>query len=276
MGMESKVIVITGASSGIGAALAKQLGEEGHRLVLAARREKELNAVVTACGAQARAVVTDVLQRAQVDRLKDEALKAFGQVDVWINNAGRGIGKKVLELTDDDFDQMMAINVKSALYGIQAVVPHFQERKEGQLINVSSFLGRVPLASYRSAYNAAKAALNALTANLRMDLAAAYPGIQIGLVMPGPVSTDFSNNALGGTPMVPPPRLTAVQTADDVADVIAGMIENPRAEVYTSPTLRALTKRYYEDVAGFEAGMSAPALAAPNLQALADRLKKRE
>ena len=190
--------------------------------------------------------------------------------------AGRGIGKKVLELTDDDFDQMMAINVKSALYGIQAVVPHFQERKEGQLINVSSFLGRVPLASYRSAYNAAKAALNALTANLRMDLAGAYPGIQIGLVMPGPVSTDFSNNALGGTPMVPPPRLTAVQTADDVADVIAGMIENPRAEVYTSPTLRALTKRYYEDVAGFEAGMSAPALAAPNLQALADRLKKRE
>ncbi len=273
--MDSKVIVITGASSGIGAALAKQLGSEGHQLVLAARREKELQAIAAASG-KAQAVVTDVLVRAQVERLRDEAIKAFGKIDVWVNNAGRGIGKKVLELTDDDFDQMMAINVKAALYGMQAVVPHFKERKEGQLVNVSSFLGRVPLASYRSAYNAAKAALNALTANLRMDLARAFPGIQVGLVMPGPVATDFAVSSLGGTPMVPPPRLTAVQTADDVADVIAGMIENPRAEVYTSPTLRALTKRYYDDVAGFEAGMSAPALAAPNLQALADRLKKRE
>ena len=273
--MDSKVIVITGASSGIGAALAKQLGSEGHRLVLGARREKELNAIAAASG-QARGVVTDVTVRAEVERLRDEAIKAFGQIDVWVNNAGRGIGKKVMELTDDDLDQMMAINVKSALYGMQAVVPHFQERKMGQLINVSSFLGRVPLASYRSAYNAAKAALNALTANLRMDLAGPYPGIQIGLVMPGPVMTDFANSSLGGTPMVPPPRLTAVQTADDVADVIAGMIEQPRAEVFTTPTLKALSKRYYDDVSGFEAGMAAPALAAPNLQGLAERLKNRQ
>lgn len=273
--MESKVIVITGASSGIGAALAKQMGAEGHRLVLAARREKELNAVAAASG-RARAVVTDVLIRSQVERLRDEAIAAFGKIDVWVNNAGRGIGKKVMELTDDDFDQMMAINVKAALYGMQAVVPHFKERGEGQLINVSSFLGRVPLASYRSAYNAAKAALNSLTANLRMDLAATHPNIHVGVVMPGPVATDFATSALGGTPLVPPPRLTAVQTADDVADVIGGLIEQPRAEVFTTPTLRALTRRYYEDVAAFETGMSAPALAAPNLQALADRLKKRE
>ena len=273
--MESKVIVITGASSGIGAALARQMGAEGHRRVLGARREPQLNAVCAASG-QARAVVTDVLVRAQVERLRDEAIKAFGQIDVWVNNAGRGIGKKVLELTDDDFDQMMAINVKSALYGIQAVVPHFRERGAGHLINVSSFLGRVPLASYRSAYNAAKAALNALTANLRMDLAGAYPNIHVSVVMPGPVSTDFADVALGGTPMAPPARLTGIQTADEVADVIGGLIENPRAEVFTSPTLKALSKRYYEDVAGFESGMTAPTLAAPNLAALAERLKKRE
>ena len=273
--MDSKVIVITGASSGIGAALAKQLGSEGHRLVLAARRETELNAIVAGSGL-ARGVVTDVLVRSQVYRLRDEALQAFGQIDVWVNNAGRGIGKKVMELTDDDFDQMMAINVKSALYGMQAVVPHFKARNEGQVINVSSFLGRVPLASYRSAYNAAKAALNALTANLRMDLAASHPKIHVCVVMPGPVATDFATSALGGTPQGPPPRLTVMQTADDVADVIGGLIEQPRAEVFTTPTLRALTKRYYEDVAAFEAGMAAPALAPPNLQALADRLRKRE
>lgn len=273
--MESKVVVITGASSGIGAALAKQLGEEGHRLVLAARRKPELDAVVAASG-DAIAVVTDVLQRGHVERLRDAALEAYGHVDVWINNAGRGIGKKVLDLTDDDFDQMMAINVKAALYGMQTIVPHFLTREEGHLINVSSFLGRVPLASVRSAYNAAKAALNVLTANLRMDLAGGHPGIHVSVVMPGPVATDFSNASLGGTPPSASSRLVSVQSAHDVADVIAGLIEQPRPEVFTSPTLKALSKRYYEDVGGFEAGMSAPALGSPSLAGLAERLKKRE
>jgi NAD(P)-dependent dehydrogenase (short-subunit alcohol dehydrogenase family) len=78
----------------------------------------------------------------------------------------------VLDLTDEDFDQMMVVNAKSALYGMQAIVPHFKERGAGHLINISSALGRVPFASYRSAYSAAKAALGSLTANLRMDLRA--------------------------------------------------------------------------------------------------------
>src|ERR687893_439014 len=73
--------------------------------------------------------------RAEVERLRDEALRAFGRVDVWINNAGRGISRPVLELTDQDVDEMMSVNVKSALYGMQAIVPHFQERGEGHLIN---------------------------------------------------------------------------------------------------------------------------------------------
>ncbi len=273
--MESKVVVITGASAGIGAALARQLGTEGHKLVLAARREGPLNAVAAASG-DARAIVTDVTVRADVEQLRVEAIKAFGHIDVWINNAGRGIGKRVLELSDDDLDQMMTINVKSALYGMQAVVPHFLQRGEGHLINVSSFLGRVPLASFRSAFNAAKAALNALTANLRMDLAASHPNVHVSIVMPGPVATDFANSALHGTPLVPPPRMMAVQLPEDVADVIAGLIEQPRAEVFTSPTLKSLARKYSEDLAGFESGMAAPSLGAPNLAALAERMKNRQ
>src|SRR5205823_11482986 len=101
--------------------------------------------------------VADVTRREDVKRLRDEALAAFGSVDVWVNNAGRGINASVLELTDEQFDQMMAVNVKSALYGMQAIVPHFQERGRGHLINVSSFLSRVPIASYWSAYNVAMA-----------------------------------------------------------------------------------------------------------------------
>src|SRR5439155_20685387 len=141
---------------------------------------------------------TDVTRRADVERLRDRALASFGHVDVWINNAGRGIRKNVLELTDEDVDAIMAVNVKSALYGMQAIVPHFIQRGRGHLINVSSFLSRVPLATFRSAYKAAKAALNALTANLRMDLAAAHPNIRVSLVMPGMVTTEFDRNALGG------------------------------------------------------------------------------
>ena len=196
--MSGKTIVITGASSGIGAELAVQLAAEGHRLVLGARREAELGAVAARAGRDAVTVVTDVTRRGDVERLRDRAIARSGGVDVWINNAGQGITRSVLDLTDEDFDAVMAVNVKSALYGMQAIVPHFIARGEGHLVNVSSFLSRVPAASYRSAYNAAKAALNALTANLRMDLAAAHPGIHVSLVMPGLVATDFGRHAIGG------------------------------------------------------------------------------
>ncbi len=249
-----KVIVITGASGGIGAALARQLGAQGHRLVLAARREPALAAVAEQCGAGTLAVVTDVTRRQEVEILRDRALAACGQVDVWINNAGRGIGKATLELTDDDFDQIMAVNVKSALYGMQAIVPHFKERGRGHLINISSFLGRVPLASIRSVYSAAKAALNSLTANLRMDLRREYPGIHVSLVMPGLVATEFAQNALGGTPPGPPPSgPMQAQTADEVAAAIASLIEHPVPEIYTNPVSAEIARRYYADVGAFEA-----------------------
>ena len=250
-----KVIVVTGASSGIGAALAARLAGEGHSLVLAARREHELRGVAEGLGRGALAVPTDVTRRDQVERLRDRALDAFGRVHVWVNNAGRGIDRPVLELTDDDLDEMMAVNVKSALYGMQAIVPHFIARAGGHLVNVSSFLGRVPIANHRSAYNAAKAALNALTANLRGDLRASHPAIHVSLVMPGLVSTDFARNALGGgRTQSPPSGAMRPQTPEEVAASIAALIAEPVAEIYTNPASAAIVRRYYEDVEAFERG----------------------
>ena len=272
--VEQKVVVITGASSGIGAVLARELGREGHRLVLAARRESELNTVAAESG-DATAVVVDVTHRDEVNRLRDKAIATYGHVDVWVNNAGRGISKKVLELTDEDLDLMMAVNLKSALYGMQAIVPHFQSRNAGHLINISSFLSRVPLASPRAAYSASKAALNILSANLRMDLAATHPNVHVSVVMPGVVSTDFAASALNGSAAPAPGRLVSMQYPDEVADTIIGLIEDPRPEVYTTPALRGLAKRYHDDVGSFEQGLAAPTLAAPNLEALAARLKNR-
>ena len=244
-------IVITGASGGIGAAVAVQLAAAGHRVALAARREAELQEVAGRAGAGAIVVPTDVTKRAEVERLRDRAIAAFGHVDVWVNNAGRGITKPVLALTDDELDQMITVNVKSALYGMQAIAPHFIARGRGQIVNVSSVLSRVPFATFRSAYNAAKAALNALTANARVDLAREHPGIQVTLVMPGLVRTDFQRNAIGGSP--PIPAVTESQSVDEAAAAIVQAIEHPVAEVYTNPGHAApLVQKYFQDVGAFE------------------------
>jgi short-subunit dehydrogenase len=136
---------------------------------------------------------------------------------------------------------------------MQAILPHFIERQRGQIINISSFLSRVPMASIRSPYSAAKAALNSLTANLRMDLAASHPGIHVTLVMPGLVTTDFARNAVHGTPPIPPGAGGAVaQSADEVAAAIAGVIDHPVAEIYTNPAHAAIARAYLDDVGAFE------------------------
>jgi NAD(P)-dependent dehydrogenase (short-subunit alcohol dehydrogenase family) len=247
---DAKHIVITGASGGIGAELAAQLAAAGHRVALAARRERELREVADRVGGGAIAVTTDVTRRSDVERLRDTAIAAFGHVDVWVNNAGRGISRPALEITDEELDLMMAVNVKSALYGMQAIAPHFIARGGGQIVNVSSVLSRVPFATFRSGYNAAKAALNALTANARVDLQRAHPGIHVTLVMPGLVRTDFQRNALGGSP--PIPGGTEAQPVEDVAAAIARVIEHPAAEIYTNPSHAALIQRYFQDVGAFE------------------------
>jgi NAD(P)-dependent dehydrogenase (short-subunit alcohol dehydrogenase family) len=241
--MRNRVLIITGASSGIGAALAEMAAAEGARVALLARREGELRRVAGRCGSEALPIVTDVTSREQVQRALAEALARFGRVDVWVNNAGRGISRLVSELTDQDFDEMMLVNVKSALYGMQAVLPHFRERAAGHIINVSSMLGRVPFALPRSAYSAAKHALNSLTANLRMELRAQHPGIMVSCVHPGVVATDFGNHALHGG--MDSRQMPGAQTAEEVARVILDLIRQPRADVYTRPGAQQMVVSYY-------------------------------
>src|SRR3954468_11837309 len=181
---DERVVVVTGASSGIGAALAELLAQRGMSVVLVARRKDALDAVAARCAGRGHAVSADVTIRADVRRVVDEAIARFGRIDVWINNAGRGITRAPSALTDEDIDEMMRSNVKSALYGMQEVLPHFMSRNEGHIITVSSMLGRVPFATIRSAYCGAKHFLNALTATLRDELRQSHPGIQVSLVSP--------------------------------------------------------------------------------------------
>lgn len=239
----SRNVVITGASGGIGAALAQLLCERGMRVAIVARREPELRAVAARCGANALPIVADVTTRETVSDVVDEVVEHFGHIDVWVNNVGRGINRIATEVTDDDIDEMMTINVKTALYGMQEVLPHFRERGTGHIINVSSMLGRIPMAPFRSAYSASKHFLNALTANFRDAVHATHPNIQVSLVSPGIVATEFGLNAVGGGP--DSRTLPNAQDVESVAQVIAEVIETRQSDVYTFPGAKEQVLRYY-------------------------------
>ena len=245
--MADDVVVITGASSGIGAALAERLAGEGASVVLTARRAEALQEVAARCGANAAVVTGDVTRRGDMDRVVEAALGRFGHIDVWVNNAGRGITRQPTELTDADIDEMMLVNVKSVLYATQAVLPHFKSRGRGHIVNVSSVLGRRPWARFRSAYSGAKHFLNAYTAMLREELSETDPGIQVSLVSPGVVATEFGVNSVHGGP--DSRELPGAQTAAEVAEVIASVIRTRAADVYTRPESRQAVLDYLAELA---------------------------
>jgi NADP-dependent 3-hydroxy acid dehydrogenase YdfG len=253
-----KVVVITGASAGIGAELAKQLGARGAKVVLAARRKAVLDEVAASIGEGALAVVTDVTKRGDVDRLAKAALDRFGRIDVWVNNAGRGISRSVGDLSDEDLDAMWRDTMKSVVYGIQAVLPHFKARGAGQIVNVSSGLSRAPLAAVRAAYGAVKSAVNLLTASLRVELRATHPGIHVTLVLPGVVATEFGLNSLG-TGTVDNRKLPGAQPVESAAGAILDVIEHPRSEAYTSAFIADVIARYQREPDVVEAEIAARA-----------------
>ncbi len=245
--MPEHVVVATGASSGIGAALAELLGSRSTSVVLVARRAGVLGDVAARSGPRALPIVADMTKRADVQRVVEEALARFGHIDVWVNNAGQGISRQPSQLTDEDIDAMVDSNIKTALYGMQAVLPHFKTRNAGHVINISSMLGRIPFTMTRAAYNGAKHFLNALTANFRMEVQQTHPGIQFSLVSPGVVATEFGLHALHGGP--DSRSLPDAQSAAQVAEVIAGVIESRRPDVYTRPGSRERVISYYSTIA---------------------------
>ena len=253
-----RVVVITGASSGIGASLARQLGSRGDSIVLAARRKALLDQVASESGNDALVVVADVTKRSDVDRLRDEALKKFGHIDVWVNNAGRAANQRVESLSEKETREILDVVLMSVLYGMQSILPHFKERKRGHIVNVSSFLGRVPLLSYRSIYSASKSAMNVLSANLRMDMKAEYPDVHVSVVMPGIVDTQFHTIAGPGLPVKAGGYMgpTRVESAEEVAAKIVEVIDNPVPELYTNPGVVELVGAYFKDVGAFEENLA--------------------
>ena len=254
---ESRSVVVTGASGGIGAALATELASRGHRLTLAARREEALDAVVERLGASAAGVVADVTRRQDVERLRDRAIERWGMVHVWVNNAGQGIYRRALDLTDEDLDLVLRANLYSALYGMQAIAPHFVARGSGHIVNVSSNLSKTPYAPFRSIYSASKAALNSLSTSVRNDLRELAPGVKLTVVLPGPVTTGFARNAVHAPDdATPSPAAVPPQRPEEVASVIADLIEDPAPppELFTTASLAEIARRYAGENAGVGPG----------------------
>jgi NADP-dependent 3-hydroxy acid dehydrogenase YdfG len=191
-GIKGKVVVITGASSGLGEAAVRRLARVGARLVLGAGRLERLQALARELSLGDDAVVqTDVTRREQVSRLVDHAVRAHGRIDVMLNNAGLMPQAPLERLKVDEWDRMIDVNLKGVLYGIAAALPHMQRQKAGHIINVSSVAGhRVGPGS--AVYSATKTAVRVLSEGLRQEVKP-Y-NIRTTVISPGAVATELPDS----------------------------------------------------------------------------------
>jgi NADP-dependent 3-hydroxy acid dehydrogenase YdfG len=187
--IEGKVVVITGASSGLGEATARHLAAQGASVVLGARRQDRIRALARELsGGKAIAVTTDVGDRAQVKALVDAAVEAYGRVDVMINNAGVMPQAPLERLRIDEWDRMIDVNIKGVLYGIAAALPYMKQQKVGHFINVSSVAGHKVGPGF-AVYAATKHAVRALSEGLRQEVKP-Y-NIRTTVISPGAVATEL-------------------------------------------------------------------------------------
>jgi NADP-dependent 3-hydroxy acid dehydrogenase YdfG len=187
-GIEGKVTVITGASSGLGEATARLLSSKGAIVVLAARRTDRIEALAEELGNKAMAVTTDVTDRQQVKVLVDKTVEAYGRIDVMLNNAGLMPLAPLEKLKINEWDQMIDVNLKGVLYGIAAALPYMKEQRSGHFINVSSVYGH-KLGPDATVYCATKFAVRALSEGLRQEVKP-Y-NIRTTVISPGAVATEL-------------------------------------------------------------------------------------
>ena len=191
-----KVVVITGASSGIGESMARLLADKGARVVLGARRKDRVDALmedINARGGRAVGFKVDVTDRREVEALVGGALDAYNRIDVMVNNAGIMPIAPMAALKVDEWDRMIDVNIKGVLYGVAAALPIMQRQKQGHIINIASVLGFKVLAPGGTVYSATKFAVRAVTEGLRIELKA--DNIRSTIISPGAVATELPESS---------------------------------------------------------------------------------
>jgi short-subunit dehydrogenase len=233
--LRNKVVVITGASAGIGREAALLFAREGAHVVVAARRAERLEEVkrqIEAEGGKCLAVPTDVADRALVQRLLDATLEHFGRVDVWINNAGYGLAGSIEQTTPEEMERMMAVNYMGAFHGCQVALQQMRRQGSGHILNVSSLAARFPLPLH-GAYTATKYALNGLTETLALELDGS--GIQVSLLMPGVTDTEFTDAMIKKIPDSPGAIPGGSASARSVAARIVRCAKRPKRVLMFMP-----------------------------------------
>lgn len=239
--ISEQVVVITGASSGIGRETALQFAGKGASVVLAARNEQGLNEVkqeVERLGGKAHVVVTDTAEWEQVSKLATEAEAEFGRIDTWVNNASVSQYATVEEMEVEEIDRVIRVNLMGQVHGVKAVLPIMKRQGKGTIINVASVLAErsVPL---QSAYCAAKHGIKGFTEALRLELEHEKSGINVTLILPSSINTPLFNHArskLGVTPMPIPP----IYEPRVVAESILFAAEYPRRDIVVGGAGKAM------------------------------------
>ena len=223
MTLKEKVVVITGASSGIGEATALMLAERGAKVVLGARRSDRLDDLskrIAAAGGEAIYAATDVTQRADLSRLVTLARERYGKVDVLLSNAGIAPISLLDELRVEDWEAMIDVNVRGLLYGIAAALPVFRQQGFGHFVNIASTAGLVTTPTM-AVYSATKFAVRAISEGLRQE---AGPHLRVTIVSPGFVQTGLANSMTNSE--------TKAQIADKMSEIAISPDAIARAIVF--------------------------------------------
>jgi short-subunit dehydrogenase len=229
--LNEQVVVVTGASSGIGRETALLLASKGAKVVVSARRDEALDDLVqeiTSNGGEAASIPADVSQFSEVEALAEEATSRYGRIDTWVNNAGVLLVSEFENADLDEARRIFDVNFWGEYHGCKAVLPIMHSQGEGTIINVTSVTARRPL-PLMSVYSASKAALNGLSEALQAELQDS--GIKVCIVMPATIDTPLYENARskeGEEPRPVPP----IYSPKEVADVIASVAERPRRVAY--------------------------------------------
>ena len=233
MKLKNACVVVTGASSGIGRAIAVEFGRRGARLALASRNRTALEEVAAAIkteGGSAIVLPTDVTVDGAVKEMADAAIRELGGIDILVNNAGIGLTARIADASSGDVDKVFGLNVIAAAAAIRAVIPIMRAQRSGMVINISSMAGRVviPRIGY---YSASKFALTAIGDALRME--ESHHGIKVMNVFPGTTQSSFGDNRLGTRGRQAHQVLPPV-SAEKVARRVAQAVERDQRSVYIS------------------------------------------